>query len=161
MEYQKDLDTAKSQYKENKQFFKQLKRIPEKKLDQLFHEEHDQVFQSIDCLSCANCCKTTSPIFRDVDIRRLSKRLRVKPSEFVDTYLHLDKEDDYVLNVAPCPFLQDDNKCSVYEDRPLACREYPHTNRKKMHQILPLTLRNTLVCPAVGRMVENLKEKGR
>lgn len=159
MDYQKDLEIAKVKQKENKQFFKQLKRMPERKLDQVFHDEHDKVFQSIDCLSCANCCKTTSPIFREIDIKRLSKHLRLKPVRFIDEYLHIDEDDDYVLNVAPCPFLQDDNKCSVYDERPLACREYPHTNRKKMHQILPLTLKNTLVCPAVSRVIENLKEK--
>ena len=159
MDYQKDLEIAKVKQQENKQFFKQLKRMPERKLDQVFHEEHDKVFQSIDCLSCANCCKTTSPIFREIDIKRLSKHLRLKPVQFIDEYLHIDEDDDYVLNVAPCPFLQDDNKCSVYDERPLACREYPHTNRKKMNQILPLTLKNTLVCPAVSRVIENLKEK--
>ncbi|HLW39654.1 MAG TPA: YkgJ family cysteine cluster protein [Brumimicrobium sp.] len=158
MDYQEDLDIAQSKRKENKQFFKELKRIPEKKLDQMFHEEHDKVFEVVDCLSCANCCKTTSPIFRDIDIHRLSKKLRVKASDFVTEYLHLDSDGDYVLNVAPCPFLGEDNRCSVYENRPLACREYPHTNRKKMHQILPLTLKNTLVCPAVSRMVEAMRD---
>ena len=158
MEYQGELDLAASKMKGNKQFFKQLRRLPEKALDTQSHKAHERAFQVIDCLSCANCCKTTSPIFRDVDIKRLSMHLKMKPSAFIETYLHLDEENDYVLNIAPCPFLQDDNKCSVYEQRPLACREYPHTNRKKMHQILSLTLRNTLVCPAVSRMVEEMKK---
>lgn len=158
MDYREDLEIAESKKNENKQFFKVLKRLPEKKLDAQFHTFHDKVFEEIDCLSCANCCKTTSPIFRDVDINRLSKKLKMKSSDFVSQYLHLDSDGDYVLNVAPCPFLSEDNTCSVYENRPLACREYPHTNRKKMHQILPLTLRNTLVCPAVSRMVEGMKK---
>lgn len=158
MDYREDLEIAESKKNENKQFFKELKRLPEKKLDAQFHTFHDKVFEEIDCLSCANCCKTTSPIFRDVDINRLSKKLKMKSSDFVSQYLHLDSDGDYVLNVAPCPFLSEDNTCSVYENRPLACREYPHTSRKKMHQILPLTLRNTLVCPAVSRMVEGMKK---
>src|SRR5690554_2566441 len=157
MKYQEDLVIAKAKVKENKQFFKQLKRVSEKKLDTKFSEQHDKVFQEIDCLSCANCCKTTSPIFRDIDIKRLAKHLRMKPVEFINHYLYLDEENDYVLNSSPCFFLQDDNKCSVYEYRPLACKEYPHTNRKKMHQILPLTLKNTLICPAVSRIVEGIK----
>lgn len=157
MKYQADLETAKSNKASNKKLVKKLKRVPERKLDDLFHEKHDEVFEEIDCLECANCCKTTSPIFRDIDIKRLSKRLRIKPAEFIDQYLRIDAEQDYVLQSSPCAFLMDDNKCSVYEDRPKACREYPHTDRKRMYQILPLTQRNTLVCPAVSRIFEELK----
>ena len=159
MKYQEDLEIAKTQSGNNKNLVKQLKRIPERKLDDLFHEKHEKAFQKIDCLSCANCCKTTSPIFRDVDIKRLAKHFRVKPAQFIDEHLQIDEDEDYVLKSSPCPFLLDDNKCSVYEDRPLACREYPHTNRKRMYQILPLTMKNTLICPAVSRIVEELREE--
>ncbi|MGM0478724.1 MAG: YkgJ family cysteine cluster protein [Bacteroidota bacterium] len=158
MEYQEDLDRAVAQRKSNKRFFQRLRKSKEKALDASFRDLHYTVFQEIDCLSCANCCKTTSPIFRDIDIQRLSKRLRIAPAEFVERYLQLDNENDYVLKSSPCTFLQDDNKCSVYEDRPLACREYPHTDRKKMHQILTLTRKNTEICPAVSRIVEQLKK---
>ncbi|SEG13448.1 Putative zinc-or iron-chelating domain-containing protein [Algoriphagus boritolerans DSM 17298 = JCM 18970] len=76
----------------------------------------------------------------------------MKSSQFIDEYLHQDEEGDYVLNFLPCPFLGADNKCLVYEDRPKACREYPHTNRKNMLGILDLSLKNTLVCPAVSKI---------
>ncbi|MEQ8574383.1 MAG: YkgJ family cysteine cluster protein, partial [Fulvivirga sp.] len=105
-----------------------------------------------------NCCKTTSPIFKDRDIDRLAAHLKMKPGDFIEQYLHLDGENDYVLNVAPCPFLMDDNTCSVYEHRPRACREYPHTDRKKMAGILSLTYKNTMVCPAVLEIVERMKK---
>lgn len=126
-----------------------LRKSKPKDLDQKVHQLHEAVFQEMDCLDCANCCKTTSPIFIQTDIDRLAKVFRMKYSQFIDTYLHRDEEGDYVLNSAPCPFLGDDNKCLVYEDRPKACREYPHTDRKNMLGILDLTLKNTLVCPAV------------
>jgi Fe-S-cluster containining protein len=71
----------------------------------------------------------------------------------------MDEEGDFVLKKAPCPFLNADNYCSIYNSRPTACREYPHTNRKKMRQILDLTFRNTLVCPAVLKITEELKKK--
>lgn len=157
MEYRYLIDKAVAQKKQNKKLAQKLKKIPEKKLDEAFRREDEQVFQDIDCLSCANCCKTTSPIFRDVDILRLSKRLRTSTSEFIEKYLKMDHENDYVLKSSPCVFLMDDNKCSVYEDRPLACKEYPHTNRKRMHQILNLTLKNTEICPAVAQIFENLR----
>ncbi len=82
----------------------------------------------------------------------------MKPGDFIDAYLRVDEEDDYVLKSAPCPFLGADNHCSVYDDRPKACREYPHTDRKKMVQIMDLTYKNTLVCPAVFEIVERLKK---
>jgi Fe-S-cluster containining protein len=149
------LDHARSKRKENKKFFQTLARV--KNLDGLFHSLHEEVFADTDCLECANCCKTTSPIFRDVDIERIATHLGIRPSELTEKYLHLDEDKDWVLNSSPCVFLQADNKCAIYQVRPRACRDYPHTDRKNMAGILDLTYRNTLVCPAVARMAENLK----
>lgn len=149
---------AEKQSKENKKFLQSLKRADTRELDDQFHTLHDEVFQETDCLTCANCCKTTSPIFYQTDIERASKALRIKPGQFVEKYLRVDEDKDYVLKSAPCPFLDNENYCRIYEDRPKACREYPHTDRKKMIQILDLTYRNTLVCPAVLEMVERMKK---
>ena len=148
---------AESQKQENKKFFDKLKRSKPGNLDELFHKAHEEVFEHTDCLQCANCCKTTSPIFYQKDIERIAKRLRMKPGNFIEKYLHIDEDKDYVLNTAPCTFLDNENYCTIYEDRPTACREYPHTNRKKMHQLLDLTYLNTLVCPAVLEITEKLK----
>jgi Fe-S-cluster containining protein len=134
----------------------QLKQRSPKQLDERFHALHTKAFKEIDCLSCANCCKTTSPIFRDVDIKRISKQLRMREGVFVQQYLRMDEESDYVLKVSPCAFLGSDNKCSIYDFRPMACREYPHTDRKNMYQILDLTLKNTEICPAVAKIVLGL-----
>ncbi len=143
---------------EYRKFLLGLKKADPRKLDNAFHRLHDEVFQEIDCLACANCCKTTSPIFYPTDIERAAKALRVKPGEFMDQYLRVDEDKDFVLKSAPCPFLGDDNYCRIYDDRPKACREYPHTDRKKMVQIMDLTAKNTQVCPAVFEMVERLKK---
>lgn len=140
---------GKSDFPANRKLKEKLKKTKSKDLDARFHRLHEQVFAEIDCLNCANCCKTTSPIFLQTDIDRLAKTFRMKSSEFVDEYLFRDSEGDYVLHSSPCPFLGGDNKCLVYEDRPKACREYPHTDRKNMLGILELSLKNTLVCPAV------------
>ncbi len=148
---------AKKSAPATQKFFAKLKRTKPKDLDDRFHDLHQEAFAQIDCLTCANCCRTTSPIFYQKDIERLAKALRLRPAKFIDQYLHLDQEGDYVLNVAPCPFLGPDNHCAVYADRPTACREYPHTNRKRMGQILDLTMKNAEICPAVQWMVERLK----
>jgi len=142
---------------ENILFFKDLKRKKPSGLDDLFHEIHEEVFEKTDCLTCGNCCKTTSPIFYQRDIERVSKRLKLKPSAFIEKYLKVDEDEDFVLTSAPCPFLDQENYCMIYDDRPTACREYPHTNRKKMYQILDLTLKNIDVCPAVYSITEKLK----
>lgn len=97
--------------------------------------------------------------FYQRDIERAAKATKLKPSDFIDTYLQIDEDKDYVLKQAPCPFLNTDNYCDIYKDRPTACREYPHTNRKKMQQILTLTYKNTLVCPAVLDITEEIKSK--
>lgn len=149
---------AKNAEQENKKLFDKLKRNKPKDLDDHFHELHQEVFEETDCLKCANCCKTTSPIFKDKDIDRIAKRLRMRPSEFIEKYLHLDSDKDYVLNSSPCAFLDQENYCLIYEDRPTACKEYPHTDRKRMYQILDLTLKNTFVCPAVYSITEKLKK---
>lgn len=140
-----------------KQFAFWKKKKP-KSLDDDFHKEHEKAFKKIDCLNCANCCKTTSPIFRDIDIKRISKSMRLKEGQFIDQFLRMDEENDYVLKSSPCYFLNDDNTCSIYEIRPLACREYPHTNRKNMYQILDLTLKNTLICPAVSQIANEMSK---
>ena len=121
-----------------------------KDTDELFHSAHDEVFSRTDCLTCANCCKTTGPLVTESDITRISQKLKLKESEFISKYLKKDPDDgQWMMNQLPCPFLLPDNYCSIYEFRPKACREYPHTDRKKMHQILQLTAKNASVCPAV------------
>lgn len=152
-------ERAKRERKSTKKFFNKIAQRKPKDLDAVVENLHEEVFTVIDCLECANCCKTTSPIFRDRDIERVAKHLRMRPAELVDQYLHLDNEGDYVLNSAPCPFLGADNYCSIYEARPKACREYPHTDRKNFHQILNLTLKNTTICPAAFTVVQRLKQE--
>jgi Fe-S-cluster containining protein len=138
---------------------KQLKNFQKKKpknLDAIFHAEHQKAFAKIDCLKCANCCKTTSPIFRPVDIKRIAAHVRMTEANLIKTYLRIDEDNDYVLQKSPCTFLNDDNTCSIYEHRPLACREYPHTDRKNMYQIMDLTQKNVSVCPAVSLIVTQI-----
>lgn len=143
--------------KDNKAFLNKLKARPPKDLDVHFHQLHEEVFAETDCLTCANCCKTTSPIFYNRDVERAAKALKMKPGTFTEKYLRMDEDNDMVLQSAPCPFLDSENYCSIYADRPAACREYPHTDRKKMYQILDLTFKNTLVCPAVLKITERLR----
>ncbi|MAR39343.1 MAG: zinc/iron-chelating domain-containing protein [Flavobacteriales bacterium] len=152
-------EQVKIKQKENKKFFNRLKKVKPKLLDKIIHPIHLEVFECTDCLKCANCCTTTGPLFTDKDISRIAKYLRIKPSEFVDIYLKIDEDNDYVLQSVPCTFLGEDNYCSIYDVRPKACRGYPHTDRIKQYQLLELTNKNLDICPAVFQIVERLKSK--
>ena len=150
---------AKDKHIENKKYFDKLKKKAPKNLDYLMQELHNAEFKKTDCLKCANCCKTTGPLFTLADIERISKHLRQKPQQFINLYLRIDEDKDYVLQNVPCTFLDNDNTCSIYDVRPKACREFPHTDRKKFQQITDLTLQNVVICPAAFNIVEEMKKK--
>ncbi len=148
---------AKLDFKLNKEIIAAFKRKPPKNLDELFQSAHDKAFKKINCLDCGNCCRSLGPRLNAADIERLAKYLRMKTAGFIDSYLRVDEDGDHVFKEMPCPFLGSDNKCSVYEHRPRACKEYPHTDRKKMDHVLDLTLKNTYVCPAVTDILSDLR----
>lgn len=152
MKYLSIITEAEEKKDEISKFFERLKKRKPKGLDEQFQKAHIAAFKEIDCLSCANCCKTTSPIFRDVDIKRIAKKMRFTESQFERNYLQVDEDGDWVLKSAPCTFLNEDNSCSIYEYRPQACKDYPHTDRKKVVQVLDLTLKNIEICPAVAKI---------
>lgn len=136
---------------------KQIKKKAPKNLDELFDDAHTETFEVINCLDCAACCKTHSPMFFEKDIERLAKHLRMSPGAFTEKYLFLDTDGIFALKVTPCPFLGTDNYCSVYDHRPKACKEFPHTNHRKMMNHLKLLEKNATFCPAVGMILEKLE----
>lgn len=136
-------------------FFKKNKKRLDK-MDSIVHDLHDRFSAEIDCLQCAACCRSLGPAIYDKDIERMAKALRMKPSDVVAQYLRIDEDGDYVFREMPCPFLMPDNYCSIYESRPKACREYPHTDRKKFSQIYKLTVKNTVTCPIAYEVMSEL-----
>lgn len=135
-----------------------LERGDKNKILNTLPELHEEAFEQIDCLECANCCKNYSPRFKNPDIKRIAKRLRIKEGELVERYLKLDEDNDYVLQQSPCPFLADDNTCDIYEDRPSDCRRYPYTDEDVLVKRVPLTLKNSTVCPITFHVLERLRE---
>ena len=150
---------AKDTARETKSFFQRLKKRPPKKLDKITQNIHEEVFAQTNCLDCANCCKTTGPLFERKDIERIAKYLRLKPAQFEAQYLRIDEENDWVLQQVPCAFLGEDNACSIYDVRPKACREFPHTDRPKIYQIAQHTQKNVAICPAAFSIVKKMKER--
>ncbi len=145
----KDHQKAYKHMLEKGNFNKMLKALP---------NLHEEGFAKIDCLQCANCCKNHSPRFKQPDIRRIAKRLRIKEGDLVAQYLELDKEGDYVSRTRPCPFLAEDNTCNIYEDRPSDCARYPYTDEDVLLKRVQLTLKNATVCPITVTVLERLLE---
>lgn len=140
-----------------KRFFAKNKKRLEK-MDIEIHDLHEEISDRTDCLSCGNCCRTLGPRITDKDVERMAKLLRLKPAEIIHKYLRIDEDGDMVFRSMPCPFLGEDNYCAIYENRPKACREYPHTDRKRFYQIYNLSIKNAYTCPIVFEVMEEMKK---
>ena len=143
--------------KENQKKYAQfLKRCEQRKVIKVLPELHDEVFSKINCLDCGNCCKNHSPRFKQPDIKRISKYLGMKEGDFIQKYLRLDEENDFVNKAQPCQFLQADNTYEIYDMRPSDCARYPYTDEDVLLKRPVLTLKNAEVCPAVFTILEEL-----
>ncbi|MFN5055397.1 MAG: YkgJ family cysteine cluster protein [Bacteroidota bacterium] len=145
---------------ERQKLYKQfLSRVDKNKSIRILPALHEEAFEKVDCLACANCCKNYSPRFKTPDIKRISKVLSLKESVFIETYLKIDEEGDFVLKSKPCPFLGTDNYCSIYDDRPSDCRRFPYTDEDVFVKRPSLTLKNTSFCPAAYYVIEKLMQE--
>lgn len=138
-----------------------LKRADKNKVLKQLPALHEAAFAKVDCLTCASCCKNYSPRFKTPDIKRISKYLRMKESVFIETYLRIDEDGDYVLQSKPCPFLGEDNLCSIYEERPSDCRRFPYTDEDVLLKRPAITLKNSAFCPITFYVLENLLQSAR
>lgn len=142
---------------QNQKKYKQfLQRADKNKVLKQLPELHEEAFSKVDCLDCAACCKNFSPRFKTPDIKRISKHLKLKESVFIETYLSLDNDGDYVTKSSPCPFLGADNFCSIYEQRPSDCHRFPYTDEDVLLKRPQITLKNSTFCPAVFYVLEKL-----
>ena len=145
---------------ENHKKYKQFLQRPDKnKVLKALPDLHEEAFAKIDCLQCANCCKNYSPRFKTPDVKRISKLLGLRESDFIEKYLRVDEDGDFVANTKPCPFLGSDNFCSIYEDRPSDCRRFPYTDEDVIIKRKELTLKNSTFCPITYYVLEKLTEK--
>ena len=141
---------------QQKKFKSYLERAEKNRVLKQLPRLHDEAFQKIDCLQCAACCKNYSPRFKTPDVKRISKHLRLKESEFIDIYLNVDADGDFVAKSTPCPFLGDDNLCSIYEVRPSDCVRFPYTAEDVLIKKQKLTLKNASFCPIVYYVLDRL-----
>ncbi len=151
------LDNWEKRSAEHQKLYKQfLQRADKNKVLKQLPDLNEEAFSKIDCLQCANCCKSYSPRFKTPDIKRISKFLGMKEGDFIETYLDLDQEGDYVTRSKPCPFLGADNYCGIYEARPSDCHRFPYTDEDVLLKRPAITLKNASFCPIVYYVMENL-----
>lgn len=145
---------------ERQKLYKQfLQRAKKNEVLRQLPELHDEAVSKIDCLQCANCCKNYSPRFKTPDVKRISRHLGMRESEFIDVYLKVDEEGDFVAKTLPCPFLGADNYCSIYDQRPSDCQRFPYTDEDVIIKRPVLTLKNSTFCPITYYVLEGLLEK--
>jgi Fe-S-cluster containining protein len=148
--------------KERRKLYKQfLQKAEKNKVLKQLPALHEEAFEKIDCLQCANCCKNYSPRFKTPDIKRISKHLGLKESDFIEKYLRVDEEGDFVVKSTPCPFLGADNFCGIYDQRPSDCRRFPYTDEDVIIKRQALTLKNSEFCPITYFVIERLMEAER
>ncbi|MBK8711530.1 MAG: YkgJ family cysteine cluster protein [Niastella sp.] len=138
-------------------FLNKTEKITIRGIDKLTPEIEKEVWQEVDCLSCANCCKKMTPTFTDQDLKRISAHFNQTPEEFRKQWLEKDKNKDWVNKQQPCQFLNlKDNKCSIYAIRPADCAGFPHLSKKRWKEYAHVHKQNIDYCPATYSMVEKM-----
>lgn len=133
---------------------------PPANLDILLEKIDKEVWANVNCLSCANCCKVMTPTYTFQDIKRISAYLGMRPIDFKEKWLYLDKKTNEWMNRSrPCQFLDlKTNLCTIYEVRPSDCAGFPHLLKKPTADYLHIHKQNIEYCPATMMLVEKLKE---
>ena len=140
-------------------FLNKLDKIVPEDMPELVAEVDKQVWEDIDCLECANCCKTMTPTYNKADIARISKHFGMTPKAFKEKWLYKDKSGDWMNTATPCQFLGKDNKCSIYEIRPEDCAGFPHHHKKEFDLYNDTYIGNVPRCPATFELVSRLKKR--
>lgn len=152
-------NAKKETFHKMKAWLRLMRNRKNKNIENLSDVLTEKAYNEIDCLSCANCCKKSSPIIKHTDIKRISKYLGMKEYDFEMQYLHTDKEDDKIMKSMPCPFLQEDNHCAIYDVRPKDCEHYPHTIAMQWSSFTGYQGRNIDFCPISFQVVKGMMEQ--
>ena len=141
-------------------FLSKVERNPPKDLQSITIKASSDVWDTVDCLSCANCCKVMTPTYTSKDVRRIAAYLKMPVSEMKSKWLKKERgTGNWVNKTTPCQFLDlTTNMCNVYEVRPADCASFPHLNKKRLVDYIHVHKQNLDECPATFKMVERMKE---
>lgn len=127
---------------ENHSFGKYLKQQNLQQIDQIVHRLNKTISNSISCVDCGNCCRNLRPIATDEAL------LPFVLPENIATYKYLK---EFTCKNLAC------NRCSVYDERPEECRQYPYLHRDNFVNRTGEIIQNYEICPIVFNVVEQLK----
>jgi len=143
-----------------KNFLTRLLKNTPRGLDRMAEDADRRVWKEVNCLDCANCCKTMSPTYTRKDVQRIANHLNMTEKEFRNKWLYKDKSGDWLNVQQPCQFLDPEtNMCGIYEVRPRDCAGFPHHTKKKMVDYMHMYKQNIEYCPATYRVVELIRER--
>jgi len=145
-----------------RRFLSKLDRENPRGLDKKIAVLEKEVWEEIDCLTCANCCKTMTPTFNNKDLKRIAGHFNMTIPEFKKKWLKQERggEKDWINKWTPCQFLDiQTNMCSIYSIRPDDCAGFPHLS-KKFKDFEHIHKQNVELCPATYRLVEKMMANG-
>ncbi len=130
-------------------------------LDALVNSLVADIAPQIDCTACAYCCKHFPAGVTQDDIPRLSEVLNLPPDDVTAVYCDftaaLQQGEWAFFCGLPCPFLRDNNLCSIYAHRPGACRDFPPLTPDFRWLFDQILLTDLAICPITFNVFERLK----
>jgi uncharacterized protein len=140
-----------------RRFLNRTEKNPPLNIDKLTPVVEAEVWQEVDCTSCANCCKVMTPTFTDKDLKRISAHFNETVDVFKKKWLKKERNGDWVNRIQPCQFLDmKTNLCGIYEVRPADCSGFPHLSKRKWEEYAHVHKQNIDYCPATFKMVEKI-----
>ena len=137
---------------ENWEFRSWLKQNAPDDVDGLVKTLSKKYFALIDCMQCANCCRSLHIEFKKSELHAIAKTLGQSINAFRKQYMSEGKVNP------PCPLLNG-NQCSIYENRPDVCRSFPHLEQPEFTSRLIGVIENVATCPIAFNAFEELKAK--
>lgn len=132
-------------------------KLPDADLDATVCAATDEVWAHIDCIACARCCRYLQIVVDRDDASRLARRLGMGPAAFLAKYVRTI-DGCTVFAKRPCPFLRE-GACTVYEDRPKACRDFPYLHETGFRDRMLVHIENSVLCPIVFNVLQLFKRR--
>lgn len=158
--YESLLERSKTKHNEIVRKMQHLNKRNKAGFDKAIFKIHDEVFAEIDCTECGLCCRNMGPIFRNTDLKHICAAIGTNEKQFKNQYLMQDPDGvGFMLKKLPCPFQNPDNTCSIYEERTLSCKNFPHTKEVGIHNRLGGLAMDSMFCPAAYLICEKIIEQ--
>lgn len=150
---------SQDKFDENQYFFNFLKKFAGEIISPHIKDISAKVSSQINCMHCANCCKSLNPSLIEKNFQDFTKVLNEEEMSDLQDHLYYDKANQrWIVKTSPCPLLKD-NLCKVYEYRPHSCSEYPHIDPAEFKFKKLSVINNYGICPIVYNTVEQLKQR--